>query len=246
MTVQVPAAIVEAVAAGYPPAEAISLAQVGVSQLITSRPALLYGWSVGNEAAAAALTEVTPANPAPGASFTFTNAGTGSLQLTSAAFTLTASAAVANRFMQVQLQDAAGNDLVPITNGAATTAGVTTQMWLAQGLGYGPSGAAQAVGGLPSVALPTGYKVVLTAAGIQAADQISAITLTFQEQVSDYEFVHIIDGIDDSGQHVVRRYLQPQEGAESLGGSPGILCRHGIYVHAGGAGISAIVYIAQL
>jgi len=52
MTVPVPAAITEVMAAGYPPAQVFALPAGAVSSLITSRVSLLYGWWIANTDAA--------------------------------------------------------------------------------------------------------------------------------------------------------------------------------------------------
>lgn len=123
--------------------------------------------------------ELTPANPAAGADFIYTNSTAFAQTVLSVRFTFTADAVVANRFLSVQWKDSAGNIIAQVSNGSAVVASTSTQVNLYQGASNAWSAASgAATGGIPtSVAIPPGGTFTIHTSGIDPGDQLSAIVL---------------------------------------------------------------------
>ena len=122
---------------------------------------------------------VEPSNPASGSNYTYVNTSGTPQVLTSAFFKLATSATVANRYMELQILDAAGNIIGQFQNPSATAATSTQTMSFGQGVGVLTAGNGNAVGPIPNVTLQPGWQIVVGASGIQAGDQVSVIALTF-------------------------------------------------------------------
>jgi hypothetical protein len=127
----------------------------------------------------AIVTEILGPSPAAGAAFNFTvPAGGPVFRLISARAFFTTSAAVANRFVQMQVFDAAANELARITNATGTPASSTlAASWLATVGAFQNAGTGTAVFPIPMALLQPGWQLRITAAAIDAADQFSAIAL---------------------------------------------------------------------
>jgi hypothetical protein len=140
---------------------------------------------------AGGTTELTPGNPAAGSNFVYTNT-TGIPQvLNSAAFRLTTSAVVANRFSSVQIKDSGGL-LVggAFQGGGGTPASSTLTVLAAQGAGastFTGTVGNQSVG-FPAITIQPGWTVQLLVSGIDVADQLSNIVLTFTQSATTAVF----------------------------------------------------------
>jgi hypothetical protein len=133
-------------------------------------------------AAASSTVEQTPANPAAGAGAIVTVPAGQSWTLQSIAFTLTCSAAVANRNVQVTILDAGGRTLYTFFDPTALTASQVATVNLAPGNPTAhnvTTGSNVAITGNlpPGLVLAAGSVISINAQGLQAADQFSAIAI---------------------------------------------------------------------
>lgn len=131
-------------------------------------------------ASSTASTEVTPSNPAAGASYVYTNTTGAPQQVTSLNATFTASATVANRYINVIVKDAAGNMLWSANNTNAVVASGFIVYDGYIGATQQNSGAGDWIFPLPTTGglIPAGG--TLTIGGIaNAGDQIGAVVLAF-------------------------------------------------------------------
>jgi hypothetical protein len=128
---------------------------------------------------------VTITTPAAGANWSITVPAGASWTLTSVRATLATSATVANRIPDLQIKDASGNIVMDALAGVAQTATLTdTWSWSSGGVTSTVLGASNSVALPWSFRLNPGWVVQQVTAGLQAADQWSAIALSVMETVS--------------------------------------------------------------
>lgn len=146
------------------------------ARLMASPPGFAIGWQE----------PVYLPNPAAGAEWSYTVDGRYYERLISVRFTFTASAAVADRFPVVHLADANGRVVAGYWAGSGIKAGVVQTVTLSPGnqvvSNYGP---ADVFGFLPDLLVPPGWVWSSSTAGLDVADQISAITLVVQRFPND-------------------------------------------------------------
>lgn len=123
--------------------------------------------------------ETTPANPAAGANFTWTNTTGIPITLQSFSFLFTASSTAGNRNVIATLSDAQGNLIAVIRNGTAVVA--STALTFSAALGSANESDASGFCPLTLWSLPMqpGWVLATQINGILAGDQISNITLTY-------------------------------------------------------------------
>lgn len=121
------------------------------------------------------------ANPAAGANFVYTAPAGAPTRIISATGQLTTSAAVANRFFQVQIKDAGGNILAQFGNFTATPASTSLRITVATGVTQANSGAGLAVVPNAIPLLQPGWQLVFFVSAADVADQLSAISLVTQQ-----------------------------------------------------------------
>lgn len=101
-------------------------------------------------------------------------------------FQLVTSATVGNRSPEVQILDAAGLQLYEIVSTTTVAASITAQLSIV-GVDDPSAGYVSASGGdtavllIPRVWLPSGYQLVIGAAGLLAGDQISNVSLLIDQ-----------------------------------------------------------------
>lgn len=123
---------------------------------------------------------VTVGNPAPAADYAITVPAGVNWLLRSIHYQLVTSAAVANRFSVLLLQDNLGNTFAQIPGGPAQAASLTFQYTFANGLQVSSQNNVQTTG-LPTEArLPGGFQIKTLTAAIQAADQYSGMALELE------------------------------------------------------------------
>jgi hypothetical protein len=130
------------------------------------------------------VTELTPGNPAPGSTFTYTNTSGQAQTLNSVTWRLVTDATVANRFMSIQIKDASGNVIATALQTGTGTPASTTITWFASantGAATFAGASGNQASGLPSVILQPGYSVTLAVSNMDAGDQISNIIFTFTQ-----------------------------------------------------------------
>lgn len=121
---------------------------------------------------------ITGVNPAAQATFTRTVPGHTFEKFLSVKFTLTASAAVANRLPFVAYTNGDGIEYYRVVGGAPVTAGLTVVMTFSRELDTNPEIASGFLDGpLRDETLPSGYHLVVGATNLDVADQISAVQL---------------------------------------------------------------------
>jgi hypothetical protein len=127
-----------------------------------------------------APTLVIPAAPAAGANFSYVMPGPMAQQLASVVFQFVSDAVVANRFLSIQVLDAAGHLIAKTANQAAVLAStaITISAWPTASQQNSATGTAilPLFGGLW---LQPGWTLSLIASGIDAGDQINLIALSF-------------------------------------------------------------------
>ena len=116
--------------------------------------------------------------PAPGAAVVFSVPGETYMRIDMVRVTLVASAAVANRYVAVDYLDGDLTIAGRIASPNALTAGLTRGFTAA----FGAGASALSAGGeellpLADVMLPPGFKLRITAIGLDVGDQFSAATL---------------------------------------------------------------------
>lgn len=116
--------------------------------------------------------------PAAGADVTFTTPGSEYQDLVCVSFTLTTSATVGNRTPVLEIVDGAGRVIAGCAAGYATTASSTAQYSFVRGLSeWDSAGTSFASGPVPRVPLQLGDAVKVHIDGIDATDQLSAVTI---------------------------------------------------------------------
>lgn len=121
---------------------------------------------------------IRPLPPAAGTDFVYRIPGEVYSSIEIVKFTLTTSAAVANRVPGITYQDGDGNDFAQIYSSNTVVASSTITTTLSDSLcsdNYTASGASK--GCIPHVLLPPGFKIRLDVVGIQAGDQISNVSI---------------------------------------------------------------------
>lgn len=124
--------------------------------------------------------DLTPiVKPAAGSGFTFKIAGDWYVKPVSLALSLTTSAAVASRGISLQYQDGDGNVYGQYDQLTLQTATLTNVYTWAIGIDSATVDPAKGPGTkvIPDIMMPSGHKLVVAVANIQAADQISSIFL---------------------------------------------------------------------
>ena len=216
--------LAEVLALVPPPAEAISLGQAGQPQLISSRPALLYGWSAQDTGSGANSAQQYGSAAAPGAGVTV-------VTLTPGAGTWNVSVA---------------------THMIGPLAAVDDNNMSLSAPGFGPA-TLIADNSSPSIPFQNGpYRITLaagqalTVAAIAAATAGTTYTAQIIAQQQSASAFSIYDGVDTNGQLVTAEYLPSGGSLDSDIGAPGILCRRGVYVGNVASGIMVVTYIVQL
>lgn len=124
-------------------------------------------------------------SPAAGANFVFVSAGLGPLRILALTFTLTTSAAVANRAVSLEVDDAT-DTVYRLPAGSVQTTGLTGRYGAAEGVSAGV-----AVGLVWPIPLPgdgltldQGWRLRSVVDNIDVADQLGAIRLYVEEYPS--------------------------------------------------------------
>lgn len=118
-----------------------------------------------------------PQSP-PGQGFTFTPSGAVVTELIAVSFRVVTSAGVANRQVFLEFRDSAGFSFATVAAPFQQTATHTTDYsFTCGGLQYGANDAAHIGGPLPCLSMDNTLQLVAGITAIQAADQISRITL---------------------------------------------------------------------
>jgi hypothetical protein len=121
---------------------------------------------------------IVPA-PAAGASAIFKLDSTWEWSIASVRTTLTTSAAVANRFPFLRVQDAEGNTWYETVAQPAIAAGAAAIVvdFTREGLVAGAGGTVQVQAGAPPVWIPGGWQIAVGAFGMDVGDQLAAARL---------------------------------------------------------------------
>lgn len=233
-----------AFAAGLP-ADPVPIPLSASNQLIETGRQILLGGSLINTGSGSAQSVVTPANPAAGANFTYTNTSGVPQVLEALKALFTASASAGSRFLQWQILDASSNVLAYGINTAAVVASTSCTVDAAIGNSYQASATGTWQSPLPAglVIPPGGFVTLITT--ILAGDQWSAIVLTFG-QLGGSGYAEVRDGMDATG-GLIARVVVPAGGAASLQlPSYGVLCETGLYLVVSQATISGSLWVTHL
>jgi hypothetical protein len=124
--------------------------------------------------------------PAAGAAAIFKLDSTWEWRIASVRATLTTSAAVANRFPFLRVQDAEGTTWYETLAQPAIVAGGAAIVvdFTREGIVAGAGAAVQAQGGVPSVWIPGGWQIAVGALGMDVADQLSVVRLLVHKRNS--------------------------------------------------------------
>lgn len=123
--------------------------------------------------------------PAAGANATRRIPGEYYERLETARFSLTASAAVANRFVSVDYLDGDNNVVARYQSATAVTAGQTIGFTFSTEIGSEQAGGSgEQLLPITEVVYPPGFKVRVTVANIDVADQLSTIFATIRHYPS--------------------------------------------------------------
>ena len=124
-------------------------------------------------------------SPAAGSNFTYTVPAGGTAQILNSITALfTASAAVATRFVQLQIKDAAGNLVYQLSNGQGTVASTNVRITFATGITNANAATGTAAIAIPALVLQPGWTVNLIATSIDVADQFSGITMDLTQSAT--------------------------------------------------------------
>lgn len=125
-------------------------------------------------------TDFPQANPPAGTNFTYTVPPGTAQTITAVRVFFTTSAAVANRFVSLQVRDASGNILSSINNASAIVASSSLQLtWSTSITGFAFGASGNALMPMPiTTPLQPGWQLVVTISGEDAADQLSQIVIT--------------------------------------------------------------------
>lgn len=116
--------------------------------------------------------------PSPGQGFTFRPSGAVVTELVAVSFRVVTSAGVANRQATVEFRDSAGFSFATVAAPFVQTATHTVDYsFVCGGMQYGANDAAQIGGPLPCLSLDNTFEVRVGLAAVQAADQLSRVTL---------------------------------------------------------------------
>lgn len=130
--------------------------------------------------------ELIPArSPAAGAAFTYRFPGETYTALVAVAFTLTTSAAVANRYPELAILDGDGGAIFRVASPTALVASLARRTYLAADMGgvvTSPSGDESLP--FPDTMFPPGFQARITATALDAADQLSGIRLYVRRESS--------------------------------------------------------------
>jgi hypothetical protein len=123
---------------------------------------------------------VAVGNPAAGADYSIIVPAGVNWLVRSLRVQLVTSAAVANRFVTLRLDDGAGNIFADITGGVAQTASLTVLYTFANGLQPSANNSVTNTGLPTELRMPGGFRIRTVTANIQAADQFSGAALELE------------------------------------------------------------------
>lgn len=215
----------------YPPASGASLTSLAPA------PLRLIGWSF--TPAIGQAQEVSVSNPAAGADATYTV--TGPCQIAAVTATLTTSATVANRFLHLQVLDLSSTVVVDMPGSGAVVASSSLTAYWEQGLSNTSAGiSGTAASAAPLLTLQTGWTIKIHVNAIQAADQLSAITLVFNTAGSaGQQLVTIKDGAQ-----VVAQFDASNAGIATFSvADSGIAIRTGLAVTVTSGSVSGVLWV---
>lgn len=128
---------------------------------------------------------VTLSNPAAGSGRNFLIDSRAYRRILTVKATFTADANVASRFPSVQFKDGNGTVFAEMAASLAVAATEAfTLTWAILGDHVSGSGSANSLNSLPSLLLPPGYTVTVTASSLQAGDQFSNISMLVEHHPS--------------------------------------------------------------
>jgi len=129
------------------------------------------------------ITEVAPANPAPGTSYTYTLPSAASIN--SLTFTYTASAVAGTRYAVVQVTDTSGTVVYQVPANSGTVASTSVEPFLSNNSLYDLTAQFGSYAPITAQVFPAGYHVVITVSGgLPAGDQISGIVMMLDPAAS--------------------------------------------------------------
>lgn len=223
-----------------PPYSALVLPSgVGSGQVYNGR-GLLAGLSVKVGSAAQVG---TVANPAAGvATVTVTVPAGQQWQLATFALRLVTSAVVANREVQLQVKDAAGNVVGTFPAPSTQPASFTTLYTWGVGAGIQTSIGGDQTIALPAFTLQPGWQIVVTVFTMDAADQLSNIVYSYARVVD----LDVYDGNGVGGELVLS--ASAVNGVLGVVGMPssGVMLERGLYVTASDTDAQVVAYVAML
>lgn len=148
----------------------------GTARLLLGAPSYAVGWQE----------PVYLGNPPAGQGWTYTVGGRYYERVLSVSFTLATSAAVANRFGQLFLEDTNGTVItsVPMAGTIVASSNVNVNLQL-RAPQYSNASSGGTFGFIPDLLIPPGWKWVLTVFGQDVADQVSGIVLLVQRYPND-------------------------------------------------------------
>lgn len=137
-----------------------------------------------------AIVRTFPANPAPGAGFTYTVPKNTAVDLRSIRFHFAASAVVATRVAQIEYVDSGGAVLGVVWSGLTVAASQSYNFTFAKGVADNPGTALAAEPHcyLPDIRLKHDDTIRIVISSEDAADQLSAIALATEEWILDASF----------------------------------------------------------
>ena len=148
----------------------------GRLELLHSPPHVRQGWQE----------VIKPANPAAGVTFTRKVPGETWERYLSVTFTLTTSAVVANRTVQIRLLDHDGSIVASISGGGTVVAGSTLNVRATVGLGYSDNNASGHTDqGLWDLLAQSGFQLNINVQGMDAGDTLTNIVILAQRFSTD-------------------------------------------------------------
>lgn len=154
----------------------VTTAQAAANSRLVGGPLRLCGWSFTS--GQASTTELSPANPAAGATdvLVFTVPAGQTALLNSLTFTLVTDATVGNRVVRVEIRDGSGNVITRIPCLTADPASTTSNVSVFLGSAGTGTASGSTTAALPNLVMQAGWTVHITETGtVGAADQFSAI-----------------------------------------------------------------------
>lgn len=130
------------------------------------------GYAVGQQEA------VYPSNPAAGQGLTYTADGRYFERLLTLTVTLTTSAVVANRFIQLFLRDINGNSIISVpAAGVIPASSTVTPNLMTDATSFSNGTSGSTFGHLPDVLIPPGWSWMVKVFSMDVADQLSGAVL---------------------------------------------------------------------